>query len=51
MERQIKFELVPATIADYPTVQDMVRFYVYDMSRLCSIAYPDWKCPEDGLYI
>ncbi len=44
-----KPELVPATIEDYPTIQNMARFYVYDMSRFCG-DLPDWECPEDGHY-
>ena len=37
--------LVPATLDDYSKIQNMARFYVYDMSRFCG-----WECPEDGLY-
>ena len=37
--------LVPLTIKDHPVVQNMARFYVYEMSRFCG-----WECPEDGLY-
>lgn len=43
-------KLVLATIADYPTIQNMARFYVYDMSRYCGMSYPEWRCPDDGLY-
>jgi predicted acetyltransferase len=44
--------LVKATIADYPTIQNMARFYVYDMSRYCGRVPSalDWSCPPDGLY-
>lgn len=45
-------QLVKASISDYPTIQNMARFYVYDMSRYCG-RLPgalDWSCPEDGLY-
>jgi predicted acetyltransferase len=41
--------LIKATIKDYPTIQNMVRFYVYDMSRYCG-HLPDWECPDDGLF-
>jgi predicted acetyltransferase len=43
-------KLVPATLADYPTIQNMGRFYVYDMSRECGPHYPGWECPADGLF-
>lgn len=42
--------LVRATMADYPVIQNMARFYVYDMSRYCGFISPDWACPSDGLY-
>lgn len=37
--------LSPATISDYPTIQNMARFYVYDRT-----AYMGWECPESGLF-
>jgi ribosomal-protein-alanine N-acetyltransferase len=37
--------LIPASIEDHPLVQNMARFYVYDMSL-----YMGWEMPEDGLY-
>ncbi len=37
--------ILPATIADYPTIQNMARFYVYDRT-----AYMGWECPESGLF-
>jgi predicted acetyltransferase/RimJ/RimL family protein N-acetyltransferase len=43
-------QLIPATVADYPTVQNMARFYVYDMSRECGLHYSGWECPVDGLF-
>lgn len=44
--------LVKATLEDYPTMQNMARFYVYDMSRYCGRVPGvfDWSCPENGLY-
>jgi hypothetical protein len=42
-------QLVKATIENYPVIQNMARFYVYDMSRYCS-HIPTWECPESGLY-
>jgi predicted acetyltransferase/RimJ/RimL family protein N-acetyltransferase len=37
--------LLPATISDYQTIQNMARFYVYDRT-----AYMGWECPESGLF-
>lgn len=42
--------IIPATLIDYPTIQNMARFYVYEMSRYCGLTSTDWACPEDGLY-
>ncbi|STX51781.1 acyl-CoA N-acyltransferase [Legionella busanensis] len=42
--------LIPATLEDYPIIQNMARFYVYDLSRECGFISKDWACPEDGLY-
>lgn len=42
--------LIPATLTDYPTIQNMARFYVYEMSRECGLNSADWSCPADGLY-
>ncbi len=42
--------LVRATLADYPIIQNMARFYVYDMSRDCGFISGDWSLPKDGLY-
>ena len=38
-------QLLPATLQDYPTIQNMARFYVYDRTP-----YMDWECPESGLF-
>ncbi len=44
-------QLVEATFADYPTIQNMGRFYVYDLSRHCGLKTDhNWACPADGLY-
>lgn len=44
-----QIKLIPATFNDYPTIQNMGRFYVYDM---CEYMGKDegWEIPEDGLY-
>ncbi len=41
--------LVPAALADHPLLQNLARFYVYDMARHCG-DLPGWDCPEDGLW-
>ena len=41
--------IYPATIKDYATIQNMARFYVYDMSEYCG-HMEGWEIPEDGLY-
>lgn len=49
-----KFEptisIIEATLDDYPLVQNMARFYVYDLSRDCGHISSDWAIPENGLY-
>jgi len=42
--------LIAATITDYPLIQNMARFYVYDFSRTCGFISSKWTLPEDGLY-
>lgn len=43
-------KLYRATSADYPILQNMARFYVYDLSRSCGFISQDWACPCNGLY-
>lgn len=38
-------QIIPATIKDYPTIQNLARFYVYDRT-----AFMGWECSEDGLF-
>lgn len=49
-----KFEpeisVIEASINDHPLVQNMARFYVYDLSRECGSISADWALLEDGLY-
>jgi predicted acetyltransferase len=47
---QIEPILLPATIADYPVIQNMARFYAYDISRYCGQSFEGWEFPSDGLY-
>ena len=42
--------LVKATLQDYPCIQNLARFYVYDLSRTCGFISKDWAAPKDGLY-
>jgi len=42
--------IIPATLLDYPTLQNLARFYLYDMTRYCGFISEDWACPENGLY-
>lgn len=45
-----KISIIQATMGDYPRIQNMARFYVYDLSRDCGSISSDWAIPEDGLY-
>ncbi|MFN7039460.1 MAG: GNAT family N-acetyltransferase [Alphaproteobacteria bacterium] len=49
MTSNYKPSLISADINDYPIIQNMARFYVYDMSRYCG-NIEGWECPDDGLY-
>jgi predicted acetyltransferase len=44
-----KIELIPASLADYSIIQNMARFYVYDMSEYMG-QEQGWEIPNDGLY-
>ena len=49
---QVEFnevQIIPASLKDYPTIQNLGRFYVYDMSQYLG-SEEGWECPEDGLY-
>ena len=37
--------IVPALLGDYPTIQNMARFYIYDRTT-----FMGWECPEDGMF-
>lgn len=43
-------QLIPATRDHYPLIQNMARFYVYDMARHCGRNDADWALPQNGLY-
>lgn len=40
-----KISIITATMDDYPRIQNMARFYVYDRTD-----YMGWECPENGLF-
>lgn len=42
--------LHPASIDDYPMIQNMARFYVYDLSKVCGHISDEWRLPADGLF-
>ena len=42
--------LHPASIDDYPMIQNMARFYVYDLSKECGHISDEWCLPADGLF-
>lgn len=44
-----EIKLIPASLKDYPIIQNMGRFYVYDMSQYLGDE-AGWECPKDGLY-
>lgn len=44
-----QIKLIPASLDDYPIIQNMGRFYVYDMSEYLGNE-AGWEMPEDGLY-
>lgn len=46
----MKIDLIPATLEDYPVIQNMARFYAYDMSRYCGRELEGWEFPKNGLY-
>jgi predicted acetyltransferase len=45
----MRAELVEATEQDREIIQNLARFYVYDMSRFCGFL-PDWEVLANGLY-
>jgi predicted acetyltransferase len=47
----MKIELIEAKLDMIPVVQNMARFYAYDMSKYCGQYSPySWEFPENGLY-
>lgn len=47
----MKINIVPATAELMPVIQNMARFYAYDLSKSCGFYQLfDWSFPENGLY-
>lgn len=47
----VKVSIIPATKEQIPVVQNMARFYAYDLSKSCGFYQLfDWSFPENGLY-
>lgn len=44
-----EIKILEAALTDYPTIQNMARFYVYDMSEYLGME-DGWAIPENGLY-
>ena len=42
-------KLIPATLDDYPIIQNTGRFYVYDMSEFLGFE-EGWEIPSNGLF-
>ncbi|HAT4455397.1 TPA: GNAT family N-acetyltransferase [Legionella pneumophila] len=49
-ELHTALKIEEASLDDYLTIQNMARFYVYDLSRECGFISEDWALPADGLY-
>lgn len=45
----MKIDLIQATLKDKETIQNLGRFYVYDMSRYCGFL-KGWQTPSNGLF-
>lgn len=50
MTKHFTPKLTHANLSDYPTIQNLARFYVYEMSRECGLNSKDWAIPNNGLY-
>lgn len=42
---EMEFILVEVEDSDYELIQNLIRFYIYDMSE-----FTGWSCPSNGLY-
>ena len=41
----MEYTLVEVKDADYELIQNLIRFYIYDLSE-----FTGWSCPSNGLY-
>lgn len=41
----MNIEIIEAREADMPVIENLIRFYIYDMSE-----HMGWDCPESGLF-
>lgn len=48
--KELDFTILPAGVEEYEIIQNMSRFYFYDMSRSCGFTSEGWAFPADGLY-
>lgn len=46
----MKISITHATTEQMPVIQNMARFYAYDLSKSCGFYLFDWSFPENGLY-
>lgn len=47
----MKISIIPASKEIMPVIQNMARFYAYDLSKSCGFyELYDWSFPENGLY-
>ena len=47
----MKINIAPATKEEMPVIQNMAKFYAYDLSKSCGFyQLYDWSFPENGLY-
>lgn len=47
---KMNITLIPAAPTDYPLIQNMARFYVYDLFRECGFISSHWVLPSNGSY-
>lgn len=47
---ELKPQLIQATLADYPIIQNMWLFYIYELGRYCG-SINGWECPANLNFI
>lgn len=43
-------KIIPADLNDYPIIQNLGKFYVYDISKYCGFISKEWAIEPDGQY-